>query len=156
MLNICLPACTKVELWDLTVCIVVNGEKNLKSHSNLDLGLTMPNIEFVRDIFIYYNAFSFLSYRAKTRKHGNTHTHAHTHTDSDEYSIVAFCKNATIKTKPEASWYKISAKKAYTNSQRIFTLRTERRNEYIFSANTNFYVGFIRNNYDPRHVIFTT
>ena len=33
----------------------------------------------------------FLSYRAKTRKHGNAHT------DSDEYSIVTFCKNATIK-----------------------------------------------------------
>ena len=27
MLNINLPACTKVELWDLTVCIAVNGEK---------------------------------------------------------------------------------------------------------------------------------
>ena len=29
------------------------------------------------------------------QKHGNTETQ--THTDSDEYSIVAFCKNATIK-----------------------------------------------------------
>ena len=36
----------------------------------------------------------FLSYRAST----HTHTHTHTHTDSDEYSIVAFCKNATIIT----------------------------------------------------------
>ena len=27
MLNIFFLACTKVELWDLTVCIVVNGEK---------------------------------------------------------------------------------------------------------------------------------
>ena len=24
-----------------------------------------------------------------------THTHTHTHTGSDEYSIVAFCKNTT-------------------------------------------------------------
>ena len=30
--------------------------------------------------------------------HKHTHTDAHTHTDSDEYSIVAFCKNATIIT----------------------------------------------------------
>ena len=28
--------------------------------------------------------------------HTNTHIHTHTHTNSDEYSIVAFCKNATI------------------------------------------------------------
>ena len=27
MLNISFLACTKVELWDLTVCIAVNGEK---------------------------------------------------------------------------------------------------------------------------------
>ena len=27
MLNIRFLACTKVELWDLTVCIAVNGEK---------------------------------------------------------------------------------------------------------------------------------
>ena len=32
----------------------------------------------------------------ETQKHGNTHTHTHTHRDSDEYSIVAFCRNATI------------------------------------------------------------
>ena len=28
----------------------------------------------------------------------HTHAHTHTHTDSDEYSIDAFCKNATIIT----------------------------------------------------------
>ena len=31
------------------------------------------------------------------QKHTHTHTERHTHTDSDEYSIVVFCKNATIK-----------------------------------------------------------
>ena len=31
---------------------------------------------------------------AKT--HRNTHTHTDSHKDSDEYSIVAFCKNTTI------------------------------------------------------------
>ena len=32
MLNITFLACTKVELWDLTVCIAVNGEK-VQSHA---------------------------------------------------------------------------------------------------------------------------
>ena len=36
--------------------------------------------------------------------HTHTHTQTHTHTlDSDEYSIVAFCKNATIKS-PYVQW----------------------------------------------------
>ena len=42
-------ACTKVRLWDLTVCIAVTGDQ---------IGL-MPNIELVRVIFIYYNVFKF-------------------------------------------------------------------------------------------------
>ena len=46
MLNISLPACTKVELWDLTVCIVVNGEK-CRSREVTLLGPTMPNIKLV-------------------------------------------------------------------------------------------------------------
>ena len=50
-----LPACTKVELWDLTVCIVVN----FASCSDLDLCPTMPNIEPVLHIFINYNVFQF-------------------------------------------------------------------------------------------------
>ena len=69
MLNISLPSCTKVELWDLTVCIVIvmgpdslhcdcgKWRKISKSRSDLDLGPTMPSIELVRDIFIYYNVF---------------------------------------------------------------------------------------------------
>ena len=68
-----------------------------------------------------HSNFMFLfELSCKNTKHGNTHTRTYTHRDSDKYSIVA-----TIKTKPEASWYKISGKKAYTNSKRIFTLRTE-------------------------------
>ena len=46
-------ACTKVELWDLTVCIAVN---------DLDLDLTMPIIKLVQ-IFSYttmYLNFMFL------------------------------------------------------------------------------------------------
>ena len=45
-------SCTEVKLWDLKVCIAVNGEKLRR---DLDLGPTMPNIELVRFIFIYYN-----------------------------------------------------------------------------------------------------
>ena len=33
--------------------------KILKSRSDLDLGPTMPNIELVRDIFIYSSVFKF-------------------------------------------------------------------------------------------------
>ena len=36
-----------------------------------------------------------LSYCAKNT-HTDAHTHTHTHRDSDEYSIVAFSKNATM------------------------------------------------------------
>ena len=81
--------------------------KNLKSLSNLDLDLdlTIPNIEIHRDIYIYNNVFKFLVPRyvtflvimqKHTHMHTHTHTHqdAHTHTNSDEYSIVG--KNATI------------------------------------------------------------
>ena len=57
-----------------------------KSCCDLDLGPTMPNIELVRVIFIYYKVFKFhvprsiffSSYRAKTHTHGNTNTHTHT------------------------------------------------------------------------------
>ena len=99
MLNISFLACTSVELWDLTVCIAVNGEKFQSRNMTLTLVPQRPiSVELVRDIFINYNVFQFhvncqinyfLSYRAKTRKH--THT-----TDSGEYSKVAFCKHATI------------------------------------------------------------
>ena len=59
MLNITFPACTKVELWDLTVCIVANGGKFRSLVVTLTLGPTMPNIELVRDIFMCYNVFQF-------------------------------------------------------------------------------------------------
>ena len=74
---------------------MVNGEK-FQSRGMIDLDLVpaMPNIELVRDIFIYYDVLIFhvnkSNYHAKTQKHRNTETH----TDSDEYSIIAFCKNA--------------------------------------------------------------
>ena len=58
MLNISFLAGAKVELWDLTICIAVNGEK-FQSHHDLDLDLTIPVIKLVRDIIIYFNVFQF-------------------------------------------------------------------------------------------------
>ena len=54
MLNISFPACAQVELYDLIACIMVNGE----SHRYLNLGPTMPIMEFVH-ILILYNLFQF-------------------------------------------------------------------------------------------------
>ena len=63
MLNISFLACTKVELWDLIVCIA------------------MPNIELVRNIFFFYDILKFCIHRsAKTWKHKNTETQKHTQT----------------------------------------------------------------------------
>ena len=44
--------------------------KRSKSCRDLDVGSTIPNIELVSVIFIYYNVFKF-------------HVHTDTHTDSD-------------------------------------------------------------------------
>ena len=65
MLNISFLACTKVELWDLIVCIAVNGEK-FQSRRDLDLGPAMANIALVRDIFIYYDVLKFRIHRSIT------------------------------------------------------------------------------------------
>ena len=45
-------------------------------------------------MFIHQLHFELSCKHTETRKYRNTETH--THTDSDEYSIVAFCKNETI------------------------------------------------------------
>ena len=58
-------------------------------HNDLDLGLTMPNIELVRDFFIY-NVFRFhvprsifFSYRVKlTHTNMNAHKHERTLTET--------------------------------------------------------------------------
>ena len=48
MLNHNFLTCVKAEIYDLTFCIVVNGEK-FQSHAvcKLDLDRTMPNVELV-------------------------------------------------------------------------------------------------------------
>ena len=114
MLNKKNLACSKFELSDLIVCIVVNGKKISKSHSDLNLNLTMPIIELVRDIFITYNVFQFdvptsrlitflvimhTQTDKQTDRHTHTHTHGctYTHRDSGKYSLVVFCKSPPVR-----------------------------------------------------------
>ena len=52
MLTISFLAPIKVELYDLTVCIV-SGKWRKMSHSDLDLGGTMPNIELENCVTYY-------------------------------------------------------------------------------------------------------
>ena len=69
------------------------SRKLSKLRRDLDLGLTMPNIELVRVIFIYYNVFKFqvprsISFRVIMQKHTHmeTHTHAYTHTHTQTHT----------------------------------------------------------------------
>ena len=56
MLNHNFLTCAKAEIWALTVC---KCRKISKSRRDLDLDRTMPNVELVRAIFIYYSMFKF-------------------------------------------------------------------------------------------------
>ena len=102
MLNISRPSCTKVELWDLTVCIVivVNGEK-FQSHAvTLTLVRQCP-VSNLSEIFSYttmYSNFMFLDRlllelsckNTETRKHTHTHTHTqHTHTHTHTQTLMS-------------------------------------------------------------------
>ena len=86
MLNTSFLACTKVELWDLTVCIAINSEKFQSRTVTLTLVPTMPNIELVRVIFIFYNVmclyFTLLGRFLFELSCKNTETHTHTHTQT--------------------------------------------------------------------------
>ena len=84
MLNINFLACTKVELWDLIVCIAVNGEKFQSRAMTLTLVWRCP-ISNLSKIFSYtmmYSNFTFIyqllfelscKNTETPRKHGNTH-----------------------------------------------------------------------------------
>ena len=71
-----------------------------KSRRDLDLDQTMPNVEHVRAIFIYYKLFKFkwidqLFFELScTQLHTHTQTDRKTHrqTDRHDYSIVAVDK----------------------------------------------------------------
>ena len=63
-----------------------------KSCRDLDLDQTMPNVELVRAIFIYYNMFKFQVTQTHRQTDRRTDRHQDTHTDGHEYSIVAVDK----------------------------------------------------------------
>ena len=85
--------CAKAEIKDLTVCIVVNGEK-FQSHAmtlTLIEQCLMSNCPSYFHILQYVQVSSrlnhyFLSYHAHTRTHTYTHTHAHTHTHTHTHA----------------------------------------------------------------------
>ena len=52
--------------------------------------------------FVFLDRFLFELSCKNTHTH--THKHTRTHTDSNEYPIVAFSKNATIKIEIKASY----------------------------------------------------
>ena len=69
--------------------------------------------------FVFLDRFLFeLSCKhTHTHKHTNKDTHTDTHRDSNEYSIVAFSKNATINS--EADIFKITKNKGVMESHKI-------------------------------------
>ena len=64
-----------------------------KSRRDLDLDRTMPNVELVRAIFIYYSMFKFhVNWTIIFLVIVYTDRQTDRHTDNDEYSIVAVDK----------------------------------------------------------------
>ena len=63
-------------------------EKKFKSCRDLDLDLTLLNIELVQAIFTNYNVFKFHVYRIlfEFRAHTHTHTHTQTHTHTPTHT----------------------------------------------------------------------
>ena len=83
MLNISSQSCTKVELWDLIVCIAVIGEKFCAMTLTCD-GQYRTCLRYFHKlrcikIFMLIDRL-LLSYGAKTWKHGNTETQKHRNT----------------------------------------------------------------------------
>ena len=85
-----------------------------KSHHDHDLDRTMPNVELIRAIFIYYNNVQvssglklyFFSYRVHRQ------TDRHTDTDGHKYSIVAVDKNSLLLISSEKNcMFKLAAEK---------------------------------------------
>ena len=100
MLNISFQACTKVELWDLTVCNTVNGEKFQSPAVTLTLVRQCP-ISNLSELFSYitmYLNFIFLDQfpfelsckNTHTETHTHTHTHIRTHTKT-LYRVLYSC-----------------------------------------------------------------
>ena len=81
MLNISFLACTKVELWDLTVCIAVNGENFHSRTMTLTLVRRCPiSMSELFSYTIMYLNFIFLHQFLFQLSCKNTHTKTHTQT----------------------------------------------------------------------------
>ena len=62
MLNISFLACTKVDLWNLTVCIAVNGEKVVQNATITREGFSRKNIvavSFFQNCAIHPYSYSY-------------------------------------------------------------------------------------------------
>ena len=96
MLNHNFLTCAKAEIWALTVCIVVNGEK-FQSHAVTLTLIGQCPMSNSSELFSYttiYSSFKWIEplYFELSCTQTDRHTHTHTHTDNDEYSIVAVDK----------------------------------------------------------------
>ena len=80
MLNISFLSCTKAELWDLTVCIVVNGEKFQSCAVSLSLFLQCPisNLSEILSYTTVYSNFMFLDQLLFELSRKNMETGKHT------------------------------------------------------------------------------
>ena len=73
MLNSSFLVCTKVELWDLTIFIAVNGEKIQSRTMTLTLELFSHTTMYLNFMFLDHFLFELLC-KTHTHRHGKTHT----------------------------------------------------------------------------------
>ena len=110
--NISFLACTKVELWDLIVCIAVKGEKFQSRAVTLTLVRQCP-ISNLSELFSYttmylnfmlLDQFRFELSCKNTHTYINTQTHTYrqTHRDSDE--LKSQLKSSAFKCKFKLSY----------------------------------------------------
>ena len=98
MLNHNFLTCAKAEIWALTVCIVVNGEK-FQSHAVTLTLIGQCPMSNSSELFSYTTICSSFKWieplffeLSCTQTDRQTGTKTDRHTDNDEYSIVAVDK----------------------------------------------------------------
>ena len=88
MLNHNFLTCAKAEIWALTVCIVVNGEK-FQSHAMALTLIGQCPMSNLSELFSYTTiCSSFKSIEPLFFELSCTHRQTDRHTDTHEYSIV--------------------------------------------------------------------
>ena len=99
---------------------MVNGEKNSKSHCDLNLDRTMPKAEFFQVIFIYHNLYnsSFRLIRLFFSYHVNRHTNTHTHTNRPKWVLYSWLINRLNKNYNKYDCYKEQKANSLKNSVR--------------------------------------